>query len=565
MSPARRPEDGAQLALPGFETAREDWRRAYRDHLGGDDEVRNRSRLEIEPLYTPEHWPGGAYMEDLGFPGAYPFTRGIYPSMHRGRPWSQRLIVGLGFPEDYNRRQRAMTEAGVSGLYIAPCNSFMRGYDMDEVEPALLGTCGTVINTTDHLAACLDGLRLEGNAMSLGDNAPFTLSAMILALARRRGVPWSALSGTTNQSDYLSLYVANHMFFRLALPGSRRLLTDLIVFMNRHVPSWNPLSVVGQHMQQAGATPAEAMGFTLSSAIQHAEDCTARGLAPDSFLPRFSFFFDISLSFFEEIAKFRAGRRVWARIARRRLGALEPRSWRLRYHSQTSGCDLTRQQPLNNIARVAVQAAAGILGGTQSLHTDGYDEALSSPSAEAARIAAHTQNILHEEAGLGDVIDPLGGAYYVEALTERMEDEIEAVIARVDQAGGMFRAVRSGLVQRLIGESALRAQRRVEAGEQTVVGVNKYRVAEDAGARSALQRPEMARVEAAIARFKAAKAARSGRVVARALDALSAAANDPHENVFEKVVEAAEAGVTHGEICARLRAELGFGQPLVMA
>jgi methylmalonyl-CoA mutase N-terminal domain/subunit len=565
MSAARDKGAKAQLSLPGFESARDDWRNAYHDHVAGDDEVRNRSGLEVEPLYTPEDWPGERYMADLGFPGAYPFTRGIYPSMHRGRPWSQRLIVGLGLPEDYNRRQRAMTAAGVGGLYVAPCNSYMRGYDMDEVEPALLGTCGTVINSTEHLAACFDGLALEGNSMSLGCNPPFTLTAMALALARRRGVPWSALTGTTNQSDYLSHYVANHMFLRLSLEGSRRLLGDLVLFMNRHAPRWNPLSVVGQHMQQAGATPAEAMGFTLSSALQYAADLEARGLAPDSFLPRFSFFFDISMSFFEEIAKFRAGRRLWARLARERLGAKEPRSWRLRYHSQTSGCDLTRAQPLNNIARVAVQAAAGILGGTQSLHTDAYDEALSSPSARAARIAAHTQNILHHEAGLGEVIDPLGGAYYVEALTERMEAEIEAVIARVDDAGGMHRAVESGLVQRMIGESALAAQGRVESGEQTVVGVNRYQVEEAAEARAALERPDSGRMAAAVASFKAHKAARDQGAVDRALDALAAATEAERENVFEKVIEAADAGVTHGEICARLRTELGFGQPLVMA
>ncbi len=565
MSKTAKDQTPGQLSLPGFEAGREEWGQAYAAHVGADDTIRNRSGLEIEALYTPDDWDAARFMEDLGFPGQPPYTRGAYASMHRGRPWSQRQIVGFGLPEDYNRRQRAVFRSGASGLFLAPCNSFMRGYDMDEVDPLLLGTCGTVISTAGDVARCLDGMPLDRVSMSLGDCAPFTLTAMVLALARAQGVPWSSLAGTTNQSDYLSHFVANHMFFRISLAGSRRLLTDLVAFMTARAPRWNPLSVVGQHMQQAGATPAEAMGFTLSSAIQHASDCIARGMAPDSFLPRLSFFFDVSMSFFEEIAKLRAGRRIWARTVRQRFGARDPRSWRLRFHAQTSGADLSRQQPLNNIARVAVQAAAGILGGTQSLHTDAYDEASSAPAEEAARIAIATQSILRDEARLADVIDPLGGSYYVETLTARMEQEIEAVIARVDGAGGMYAAVESGLVQRIVGESALAFQRRVENGEETVVGVNAYVAAEGAEALVSQERPDPAAIEAAIARFRAHKRARDGGAVRRALDALARAANADDENLFEKVVEAALADATHGEICACLRQELGFGQPLVAA
>ena len=246
----------------------------------------------------------------------------------------------------------------------------------------------------------------------------------MLVTAERRGVDWRSVTGTSNQSDYLSHYVANHMFYRLSLPGARRVLMDHIAFCNEKVPRWNPMSVVGQHTQQAGATPAEAMAFTLATAVQNAEDCIARGMDPDQFLPRFTFFFDISLSFFEEIAKFRAGRRIWARLARERLGAKKPPAWRFKFHAQTSGVDLTRQQPLNNIARVAVQAMAGIFGGLQSLHTDAYDEAFQVPSEAGARIAVATQNILREEAHLTDVIDPLGGSFYVESLTDAMEEKI---------------------------------------------------------------------------------------------------------------------------------------------
>jgi len=284
---------------------------------------------------------------------------------------------------------------------------------------------------------------------------------------------------------------------------------------------------------------------------------------PDAFLPRFTFFFDISVSFFEEIAKFRAGRRLWAKIARERFGARDPKSWRFKFHAQTSGVDLTRQQPLNNIARVSVQAMAGIFGGLQSLHTDSYDEVVSVPTAEAARIAVATQNILREEAHLTDVIDPLGGSYYIEALTDQMQERIEAILARIDAAGGMYAAVEQGLVQRMIGDSALAFQQRVERGEETVVGVNRYQVDEDADAYTVLEYPGREGMRAQVARLKAYKAARSNDAAAKALDALARAAQGS-DNVMAKVVAAAEAGATHGEICACLRRELGFGDPLTI-
>jgi methylmalonyl-CoA mutase, N-terminal domain len=354
------------------------------------------------------------------------------------------------------------------------------------------------------------------------------------------------------------------MFFRIALPGARRILADHIAFCNEHVPRWNPMSVVGQHMQQAGATPAQAVAFTLSTAIQNARDCLERGMDPDEFLPRFTFFFDISISFFEEVAKFRAARRIWARVTRDVLGAKDPKSWRFKFHGQTSGVDLTRQQPLNNISRVTVQAMAGILGGLQSLHTDAWDEALSVPSAEGARIAIATQNILREEAHLTDVIDPLGGSFYVETLTDDMQAQIERVMKIVDDAGGMYRAVETGLVQRMIGESARRFQQQVDAGAQTVVGVNAYQVEEDSRARPINPRPDRDGMQAFVASLRTFKVQRSQEDVRRALDALARAAQDRRDNVFARVVEAAEAGCTHGEICATLRRELGFGHVQAM-
>ena len=556
-----KPLDATRLSE--HETGRERWQRDYAASVGSVKPTRNRSGIEVKPLYTPQDW-GGDHAADLGYPGQPPYTRGIYASMHRGRTWTQRQLIGLGTPQDYNARLLEMIAQGTTAVSLIPCNSVFRGYDMDEVHAELLGTCGVVANTAKHMEQCLAGVDLARTSCAMNDPSPFTLLAFLLATAKRRGVDWRTVSGTSNQSDYLSHYVANHMFFRIALPGARRILTDHIEFCNRHLPNWNPMSVVGQHMQQAGATPAEAMAFTLSSAIQYAEDCQARGMQPDAFLPRFTFFFDISVSLFEEIAKFRAGRRIWARITRERFGAREPRSWRFKFHGQTSGVDLTRQQPLNNIARVTVQAIAGILGGLQSLHTDAYDEALSCPTEFGARIAVNTQNILREEAHLTDVIDPLGGSYYIESLTDEMERKILGIMAQVEAAGGMYAAVEQGLVQKMIGASARGFQEKIESGEQTLVGVNAYQVEEGKSERQALPAPDPATMQAHIAAFRAYKAQRSQAAVQAAQDGLARAANDSQQNIFERVVEAAEAGCTHGEICATLRRELGFGQPLVM-
>lgn len=556
-----KPLDAGKLA--GCDPAQAQWQREYAASAASDKTVYNRSGVEVKPLYTHLDRRGDA-ADALGFPGQPPYTRGIYASMHRGRTWTQRQLVGLGTPPDYNARLLELLAQGTSAVSLIPCNSVFRGYDMDEVHAELLGTCGVVVNTAEHMDQCLQGVDLARTSCAMNDPSPFTLLAFVLAAAKRRGVDWRAIRGTSNQSDYLSHYVANHMFFRIALPGARRILADHIEFCNSHVPNWNPMSVVGQHMQQAGATPAEAMAFTLASAIQYAEDCSARGMAPDAFLPRFTFFFDISVSLFEEIAKFRAGRRIWARIARERLGARNPGSWRFKFHGQTSGVDLTRQQPLNNIARVTVQAIAGILGGLQSLHTDAYDEALSCPTEFGARIAVNTQNILREEAHLTDVIDPLGGSYYVETLTDAMEQKILGVMAQVEAAGGMYAAVEQGLVQKMIGASARAFQEKIESGEQTVVGVNAYQVEEGKSERQALPTPDPEKMRLHIAAFKAYKDARSPAGVRAAQDALARAAGDPQQNIFARVVEAAQAGCTHGEICATLRRELGFGQPLVV-
>lgn len=541
------------------------WKQAYGKTIGTDRTIRNRSGIEIEPLYGPNE-PGADYIEKLGYPGQPPFTRGIYPTMHRGRTWTQRQLIGLGVPEDYNERLKSLLAAGATAASFIPCNSGFRGVDADTVDPLLLGTCGTVVNTVDDMDRAFQDIDLAEISLGLNDPSPFTLLAFILAVAKKRGVPWGKIRGTSNQSDYISHFVANHMFFRLALPGARRIFVDHVAFCNAHVPLWNPVSVVGQHMQQAGATPAQTMGFTLSTAFQFAEDCAARGLDPEKFLARFTFFFDISISFFEEVAKFRAGRRIWARELKRRFGIESENVMRFKFHGQTSGADLTYQQPLNNVTRVAVQAMAGIFGGLQSLHTDAYDEAISTPSEKAARIAINAQNILKDEAHLCDVIDPLGGSYYVEALTDRMEDEIVAVIDEIDTLGGMYAAVEAGHVQRAIGDSAEAFQSTVDDGAQKIVGVNAYQSDdEDTESHEALERPDPERIDAYLANLATFKQDRDQARADTALDDLARASDDTAANVFEKIVESASAGATHGEIVARLRDVYGFGHPLIVA
>jgi len=546
-------------------SAAAEWKRGFDAQVASNKLIRNRSGIEIQPLYWPEEGTEPEYDEKLGFPGSGPMTRGIYPSMHRGRTWTQRQLIGLGRPEDFNERIKSILKSGASALSIIPCNSVYRGLDCDEVEPELLGTCGTILNTEEDMDIALRDIPIGEISIGLNDPNPFVMLAQLLVVAEKRGIDWTRVTGTSNQSDYISHFVANHMFYRLSLKGARRVQMDTIAYLAEHVPNWNALSVVGQHTQQAGATPAQSMGLTLSAAFQYANDCIERGMDPEKFLERFTFFFDISISFFEEVAKFRAGRRLWARLLQERFGVSNPRAMRFKFHGQTSGVDLTRQQPLNNVARVAVQAMAGIFGGLQSLHTDGYDEVISTPNEAAAKIAISTQNILKHEAHLCDVIDPLAGSYYVETLTDQMETEILAVIADIDAQGGMFKAVESGHVQRMIGQSALAFQDAVETGEQIVVGVNAHVEQEDASARPSLERPEQDWMQGQVDRLSANKAARDQGAVAGALKNLRETARSTDGNVFAAEVEAVRAGVTQSEIIAALRDELGFGQPLVVA
>ncbi len=550
-----------KLPVTRLESSRTVWEREYDEMLPNESEIKNRSGIAIKPLYTTEDWDTEQYSEKLGYPGQVPMTRGIYATMHRGRVWSQRQLIGFGVPENYNQRLKSLLDAGNTAISLIPCNSVYRGYDIDDVDSKLLGTCGVTVNTVDDMHRCFKDVDIKGLSTALNDPLPFTLLALLLAVAKKRGIDWKYVSGTSNQSDYISHYVANHMFFRLSLPGSRRVLVDHIAFCQQYVPQWNPLSVVGQHMQQAGATPAEAMAFTLATAIQYAEDCIARGLNPNQFLERFTFFFDISISFFEEIAKCRAGRRIWQQVVRERFGVNNPKAWRFKFHGQTSGVDLTRQEPLNNIARVTVQAMAGVFTGLQSLHTDSYDEVISAPTKEAARIAVATQNIIREEARCSDVIDPLAGSYYVESLTDQMEEKIRSVMKQIDDAGGMFNAVEQGMVQHWIGQSAIRFQDQIESGEQTIVGVNKYQNdSEDVSAKP-LQRPDEATIARQLQKLADYKANRSQTDYLNAVSRLRAVAQDESQNIYGAIVGAVSCGMTHGEVVEVLRQELGFGQP----
>lgn len=549
------------LIDPNPESSRHEWEQEYKKQLPTEKQRLNRSGIPIKPLYTPDDWNDEAYTAQLGYPGQVPMTRGIYPSMHRGRTWSQRQLIGFGVPENYNERLLKLLEAGSTAVSLIPCNSVYRGYDADEVDPKLLGTCGVVVNTIDDMDRCFRDVDIAKLSTAMNDPLPFTLLALLLGVAKRRGVDWTHVSGTSNQSDYISHYVANHMFFRLSLEGSKRVLVDHIAFCQQHVPNWNPLSVVGQHTQQAGATPAQAMAFTLATAIQYAEDCIERGLDPERFLEGFTFFFDLSISFFEEIAKCRAGRRIWQRFVREQLQVKNPKAWRFKFHGQTSGVDLTRQQPLNNITRTTVQALAGVFSGLQSLHTDSYDEVISAPTEEAARIAVATQNIIREEAHCTDVIDPLAGSYYVESLTNKMEEKIVEILNEIERAGGMYKAVESGLIQRWIGDSAMRFQQQVDRGEQTIVGVNKYQYEDDASVAKPLKRPSESVVEAQLESLEAFKANRNQSDFNAALSQLQQAAQNTQENLFAAIVEAVANGMTHGEVIRCIRQELGFGQP----
>jgi methylmalonyl-CoA mutase N-terminal domain/subunit len=523
----------------------------------------NLSGLPLKPLYTNQDVQDLSYSDEIGFPGEYPYTRGIYTSMYRTNPWSRRLLIGFESPETYNARQKNMFVAGQTAVNLVHCNTWMRGLDIDAVDKELVGTCGTPINFVEDMEICFDGIPLEEVSVALNDCGPFTSTAIYLALAEKRGVPYSCLKGTSNQADFLSHYASLHMYLRFSTEGHRRSTIDMINFVTRNVPEWNPLSVIGQHMQQAGATPLQELAFTLASAIYFVEECLRTGLEIDAFAPRVTFFFDVTISVIEEIAKFRAGRRIWAKLMKERWGAKDPRSQRFKFHAQTSGRELTRQQVLNNLPRVAFQAMAAVLGGAQSIHTDAYDEAISTPSPEAARLALMTQNIIAEETGLADVIDPIGGSYYLETLTNEIEQKTWEYIDKIEAMGGMLKAVEKGYIQKEIARSSFDDLKAIERKEKIVVGLNEYCIPEEQDFAPPAPKPDPIAVQRHIDRVRETRRTRDNLRTSAALDNVKRVAEKNTENLFEAVLEAVKSNASHGEVVTALQEVYGRGGPIM--
>jgi methylmalonyl-CoA mutase N-terminal domain/subunit len=518
------------------------------------------SGIPLEPLYTPEHTAELDYLRDLGFPGEFPYTRGVYPTLYRGRLWTMRQYAGYATAEESNRRYRFLLEQGQTGLSVAFDLPTQMGYDSDHpAAEAEVGKVGVAVCSLADMEVLLDGIPLDRVSVSMTINATApVLLALLLCVAERQGVPWDRLDGTV-QNDILKEYVARGTYIFPPEP-SLRLVADVIEFCAQHVPRWNPISISGYHIREAGATAVQEVAFTFGNAVEYVEAVLARGLAVDRFAPSLSFFFSAHLHLFEEVAKFRAARRLWARLVRERFGAQDPRSAALRFHAQTAGASLQALQPDNNVVRVAVQALAAVLGGAQSLHTNAKDEALALPTEEAALLALRTQQVLAYETGVADVVDPLGGSYYVEWLTDRIEREARAYLERIDAQGGMLRAVETGWVQREIAEAAYREQLRVESGEQVVVGVNRF--TSEGHAPVPILRVDPQVVDRQRRRLREVRSSRDGRAVARALRELESAARGT-DNLMPYLYRCVRACATVGEVCDVLRGVFGVYRPPV--
>ncbi|MFO8102437.1 MAG: methylmalonyl-CoA mutase family protein [Dehalococcoidia bacterium] len=432
------------------------------------------SGLELNRLYTPADIADLDYASDLRFPGEYPFTRGVQPTMYRGRLWTMRMFAGMGSAEDTNRRFKYLLEHGETGLSTAFDFPTLTGYSTDSpLARGECGKCGVAIDTLKDMEILFDGIPLDEVSTSMTINPPAAiLLAMYIVTAEKQGIAPHKLRGTI-QNDMLKEFTAQKTLMLPPQP-SMKLIVDSVEYCTREVPQWNTISISGYHIREAGSTAVQELAFTLADGLAYVEACIERGMKVDEFAPRLSFFFNAHMDFFEEIAKYRAARRMWARFMKERFGAKDPRSWMLRFHTQTAGCSLTAQQPLNNIVRTAYEALAAVLGGTQSLHTNSYDEVLALPSEAAVTVALRTQQILAGETGVADTVDPLAGSYFVEALTSRMEQEAMKYIERIEGMGGMVAAIDRGYPQREIAEASYRFQREVEKGERIVVGVNKY-------------------------------------------------------------------------------------------
>ncbi|MGI8904697.1 MAG: acyl-CoA mutase large subunit family protein [Solirubrobacteraceae bacterium] len=508
----------------------------------------------IEPLYTSEDQPAGA--EDrIGLPGEFPYTRGVYGSMYRGRMWTMRQFAGFGTAAETNQRLRYLLDHGQTGLSTAFDMPSLMGHDSDHPRSeGEVGREGVAIDSVADMETLFAGIPLDEVSVSMTINAPAPIMlAFYVVAAERRGIASERLAGTI-QTDILKEYIAQKEWC-FPVDPAMRLVTDMIEWCSAHMPRWHPISISGYHIREAGSTAAQELAFTLKDGLTYVEHAIARGLDVDEFAPRLSFFFNAHIDFFEEIAKYRAARRIWARELRERFGARDERSLLMRFHTQTAGVSLTAQQPLNNIVRTAIEALAGVLGGTQSLHTNSFDEALALPTEQAVTVALRTQQIIAEETGVASTIDPLGGSYFVEALTDRMEARCYDYFATIDELGGMVEAVKRGYPQREIADAAFRYQREVELGIRKVVGVNAYTAGDDQ--RTATHRVDPELEGQQIQRLKAVRAHRNAQRASAALAGLQGAARDPHANLMPSLLEAARAEVSEGEMVLALQEVFG--------
>jgi len=546
----------------GLESLRQaiaDWRRedvakAQQKQPLRKDHFVTWSGIEVPDLVTPAD-VALDYEHDLGLPGRYPFTRGVQPTMYRGRLWTMRMFAGFGTPEQTNKRFRYLVEQGQTGLSTAFDFPTLMGYDSDSPRAlGEVGQCGVAVDTLVDMDRLFEGIPLDRITTSMTINGPaIVLLAFYIALADQRGIPRTKIGGTV-QNDCLKEFIAQHAWLVPPRPAMR-MVTDMVEFCAREVPRYNSVSISGYHIREAGATAAQELGFTLANGIAYVQAGIERGLDVDSFAPRLSFFFDVHNDFFEEIAKFRAARRMWARIMKERFGAKQPESWKLRTHAQTAGVSLTAQQPYNNVARVAMQALAAVLGGTQSLHTNSLDETYALPTEDAVTIALRTQQIVAEESGVAQLIDPLGGSYHVEWLTNELERQANEYIQRIDGMGGMLAAIDKGYPQREIARASYEFERAVNRGERVVVGVNGYSQQGEAPKIPTLRiDPELERLQ--VANLQRVKAARDASALAAALAAVEQAARGS-ENLMPPIIAAARAHATQQEICDRLRAVFG--------
>jgi methylmalonyl-CoA mutase, N-terminal domain len=497
------------------------------------------------------------YMKDLGLPGEYPFTRGVQPTMYRSRLWTMRMFAGFGTPEQTNERFKYLLAQGQTGLSTAFDFPTLMGYDSDSPRSlGEVGMCGVAVDTLRDMEVLFKDIPLADVTTSMTINGPaIVLLAFYIALADVRGIPRTQIGGTV-QNDCLKEFIAQHAWLVPPRPAMR-IVTDMIEFCSKEVPRWNTVSISGYHIREAGATAAQELAFTIADGIGYVESCLERGLPVDDFAPRLSFFWDVHNDFFEEIAKFRAARRLWARLMKERFGAKKAESMKLRTHAQTAGVSLTAQQPYNNVVRVALQALAGVLGGTQSLHTNSLDETYALPTEESVMIALRTQQIIAEESGVASTIDPLAGSFFVEDLTNRLEEEAVTYIKRIDEMGGMVAAIEKGYPQREIAASAYRFQRQLEAGERVMVGVNKYENKDDASAANIpLLKIDEEVQKRQVANLHAVKAKRDADRVKASLEGVRQAAKDK-SNLMPPIIEAAKAYCTQQEICDVLREVFG--------